>query len=186
MDVCQRKAQEICGDKLVRPLQARAPLDRKTSTGTPDTNVLLFQCAAPAPVAQAAPRPAAGGPLPGPAPVMPKRITLGADATFDTARSVLKPAGLQRLDQLIHDAQGMSVGVATVNGYTDSVGSDGYNQALSQRRAEAVADYLRSHGLKVDRYVVRGYGKSDPVATNATAEGRARNRRVDVLLDRRM
>jgi OOP family OmpA-OmpF porin len=67
-----------------------------------------------------------------------------------------------------------------VEGYTDSVGDDAYNQGLSQRRAESVSDYLSSHGVSPDRLQAKGYGESRPVADNSTADGRALNRRVEL------
>jgi OmpA-OmpF porin, OOP family len=66
-------------------------------------------------------------------------------------------------------------------GYTDSIGSDAYNEKLSQRRAEAVKQYLVQKGVDPSRIAVRGLGKTNPVATNATAEGRAENRRVEII-----
>lgn len=70
----------------------------------------------------------------------------------------------------------------TVHGYTDSTGAAGYNQKLSQRRAWAVARYLLHAGVSGERILVVGHGDSDPVASNATAKGRARNRRVEIEL----
>jgi len=70
-----------------------------------------------------------------------------------------------------------------VAGYTDSVGSDAYNQKLSERRARTVADALIDEGISPSRLTVRGYGESRPVASNATAAGRAENRRVEVVVD---
>ncbi len=68
-----------------------------------------------------------------------------------------------------------------VNGYCDAIGSMRYNFKLSQRRAEAVVGYLESKGIAGDRLIPHGYGKTDFVATNATAEGRAQNRRVELV-----
>jgi OmpA family protein len=69
-----------------------------------------------------------------------------------------------------------------VEGYTDSVGSDSYNQRLSQRRAESVKRYLVQHfPIPVDRLVVKGLGESNPIASNDTSEGRDKNRRVEVV-----
>ncbi len=68
-----------------------------------------------------------------------------------------------------------------VNGYCDAIGSVRYNLKLSQRRAEAVVGYLESKGIAGDRLISHGYGKTDFVATNATAEGRAQNRRVELV-----
>ena len=71
---------------------------------------------------------------------------------------------------------------AEINGYTDSTGSADYNIDLSQRRAQAVASYLESKGVKAKNLTVKGYGATNFVATNDTAEGRAQNRRVDIVL----
>jgi outer membrane protein OmpA-like peptidoglycan-associated protein len=68
-----------------------------------------------------------------------------------------------------------------VAGHTDSRGSDAYNIKLSQRRAEAVRDYLISKGIAADRLSAKGYGESQPVADNATDEGRFKNRRVELV-----
>ena len=71
---------------------------------------------------------------------------------------------------------------AEINGYTDSTGSAEYNVDLSQRRANAVASYLESKGVAAKNLTVKGYGATNFVATNDTAEGRAQNRRVDIVL----
>jgi len=70
-----------------------------------------------------------------------------------------------------------------VNGYTDSIGSEANNQGLSERRADAVKDALIRNGVNPNRIIVRGYGAANPVASNATAEGRAQNRRVEIVLE---
>lgn len=174
--VCQKKAQEICGEKAIRTLQANAPLGAKASAGKPDTNVLFFQCRVPE-VAKSAPQ-AERAPT--------KRITLGADTNFDTDKADLKPGGRQELDRLIHDAEGLKLKAVTINGFTDAQGSVVYNQRLSERRAQAVAQYLQAHGLNAQQYEVHGYGKEKPVASNTTAEGRAQNRRVEIILESAM
>ncbi|MFX7832934.1 OmpA family protein, partial [Acinetobacter baumannii] len=69
-----------------------------------------------------------------------------------------------------------------ISGFTDSRASAAHNLALSQRRADSVAAYLREHGLQCDDLIVRGFGKDSPVASNATAAGRAMNRRVEIRL----
>jgi outer membrane protein OmpA-like peptidoglycan-associated protein len=69
-----------------------------------------------------------------------------------------------------------------IEGHTDSIGSDSYNQRLSERRAESIKRYLLQHfRIQPDRLVVRGYGKSNPIASNDTAEGRDKNRRVEIV-----
>ena len=69
----------------------------------------------------------------------------------------------------------------SVEGHTDSVGSVAYNQTLSERRAKTVRDYLVSQGIDASRITTRGFGKSKPIASNDTAEGRAENRRVEII-----
>ncbi|MCB1689533.1 MAG: OmpA family protein [Halioglobus sp.] len=113
--------------------------------------------------------------------------TVSAEVLFDFDKSVVKPQGkavLQKLADTIK-AQGLAVGDIDVVGHTDSVGSDEYNQALSIRRAAAVKAYLVSGGLSAGIIDVIGMGERDPVATNDTAQGRAMNRRVDVLVGTR-
>ena len=68
-----------------------------------------------------------------------------------------------------------------VAGHTDSIGTDEYNQGLSLRRAEAVRNYLVDKGIAADRLSIKGYGESQPVADNATADGRFMNRRVELI-----
>jgi outer membrane protein OmpA-like peptidoglycan-associated protein len=69
-----------------------------------------------------------------------------------------------------------------VNGHTDSTGGDQYNLDLSRRRAASVASYLEAQGVDGRRFAVNGFGKSDPIASNATEAGRAQNRRVEIYL----
>ncbi len=85
------------------------------------------------------------------------------------------------LDQAIDALNRYPAIKVTLQGHTDSVGSDQYNQGLSERRAQIVADYLTSHGIDSGRIVgVEGFGESQPIDTNATKEGRARNRRTEI------
>ena len=172
---CESKAREICGNAQVNPLQAIAPY----SSGS-DTRLLTFECAA------AQPAQPVQQPVPAPIPVaaaMPRKITLSGDANFDFDAATLTPMARGKLDQLIADAHGMSFRTLKVDGYTDGVGTDSYNQGLSERRAQAVALYLRDHGLKAEQFVAHGYGKANPVASNETAAGRAENRRVEITLE---
>jgi len=83
------------------------------------------------------------------------------------------------LDNAVRVLKANSTLKIEIHGHTDSVGSDAYNQRLSERRAQAVKDRLVSKGIDADRLATRGLGKSDPVASNATPEGRAQNRRVE-------
>ncbi len=140
------------------------------------------KAAAPAPAAAApAPAPAAApAPAPAPAPVAAQKVTYAADAFFDFDKSVLKPEGRAKLDDLVSKIQGINLEVIIAVGHTDSVGSDAYNQKLSVRRAEAVKAYLISKGIERNRIYTEGKGEKQPVADNRTAEGRAKNRRVEV------
>ena len=140
-----------------------------------------LQKAAPAPVAEApAPAPAVTPPAPAPQPAVAQKVTYAADAFFDFDKSVLKPEGRAKLDDLVGKIQGINLEVIIAVGHTDSIGSDAYNQRLSVRRAEAVKAYLVSKGIERNRIYTEGKGKKQPIASNATAEGRAKNRRVEV------
>ncbi|KWA08235.1 OmpA family protein [Burkholderia territorii] len=184
-DTCYSMAKEICdeygGKRAVYPLQDLAPLSM-SSSGKPETNThaLLFQCGAPVkpqPIAQTPP------PSPAPVPVQMKKLTLSGNANFDTDKATLRPDARSQLDRLISDAQGVTFDRVTVAGYTDARASAAHNLALSARRADSVAHYLDDHGLKARQYDVHGYGKERPVASNATEQGRALNRRVEISLE---
>jgi outer membrane protein OmpA-like peptidoglycan-associated protein len=119
---------------------------------------------------------------PPPPPAKTKIATLkGPNFAFNKA--VLTPEGERILDQAVKTMQDNPTITATCNGYTDSVGSDAYNVKLSQRRADAAKDYLVKKGIAATRLKTDGHGKADPVASNATAEGRAENRRVEIVVD---
>ena len=138
---------------------------------------------APAPAPQAAPAPApapARAPAPAPAPAAASKVTYAADAFFDFDKAVLKPEGKAKLDDLASKVKAINLEVIIAVGHTDSVGSDAYNQKLSVRRAEAVKAYLVSKGIESNRIYTEGKGLTQPVADNATREGRAKNRRVEV------
>ncbi|MDP1887140.1 outer membrane protein OmpA [Polaromonas sp.] len=136
---------------------------------------------APAPVAVVAPVVVAPKPAPAPVPVAAAtKVTYAADAFFDFDKSVLKPAGKAKLDDLVSKVAGINLEVIVAVGHTDSVGSDAYNQKLSSRRAEAVKAYLVSKGIEKNRVYTEGKGEKQPVADNKTKEGRAKNRRVEI------
>jgi len=107
-------------------------------------------------------------------------VTYAADAFFDFDKSVLKPEGKAKLDDLVDKVKGINLEVVIAVGHTDSVGADAYNQALSVRRSEAVKAYLVSKGIERNRVYTEGKGEKQPVADNKTAEGRAKNRRVEI------
>ena len=135
--------------------------------------------------AEPAPAPAPGTAAPAPAPVAPvaptvQKVTYAADAFFDFDKSVLKPEGKAKLDDLSSKVKNINLEVIIAVGHTDSVGSDAYNQKLSVRRAEAVKAYLVSKGIDKSRVYTEGKGEKQPVADNKTAAGRAKNRRVEI------
>jgi outer membrane protein OmpA-like peptidoglycan-associated protein len=105
-----------------------------------------------------------------------------SDVLFDTARHSLRPAAREKLARVSGILSLHSDLVLEVEGHTDSVGSDSYNQGLSERRAESVKQYLISQGVKSESITSRGFGESQPVADNSTAAGRQQNRRVEIVV----
>ena len=142
--------------------------------------------AAPAPAPAPAPRAAAPAPAPAPVarPAAPAvaatKVTYASDAFFDFNKSALKAEGRAKLDDLVGKIKGISLEVIIAVGHTDSVGSDAYNQKLSVKRAESVKAYLVTKGIEKNRVYTEGKGEKQPVADNKTAEGRAKNRRVEI------
>jgi len=130
-----------------------------------------------APVAAVPAKPAAPKPV---APPAATKVTYAADAFFDFDKSVLKPEGKAKLDDLVGKIKGINLEVIIAVGHTDAVGSDSYNQKLSVRRSEAVKAYLVSKGIEKNRIYTEGKGEAQPVADNKTKEGRAKNRRVEI------
>jgi len=119
-------------------------------------------------------------------PAQPEVITLSdaGDVLFAFNKSDLTPSAQSQLDSFIPKLQSADVVSIKVIGHTDSVGSDAYNQALSERRASSVAAYLLGMGLAPNKLTSEGRGKSEPVADNETDEGRAKNRRVELHINR--
>ncbi|MEJ5897674.1 MAG: OmpA family protein [Aquabacterium sp.] len=142
----------------------------------------------PAPVAPAAPAPAAAPAAPAPAaapavvPAAPatEKVSFAADAFFDFNKTALKPEGKAKLDDLADKVKGLNLEVVIAVGHTDSVGSDAYNDKLSVKRSEAVKSYLAGKGIDASKIYTEGKGEKQPVADNKSAEGRAKNRRVEI------
>lgn len=132
-----------------------------------------------APAAPAAPATPAAPARPAPASVR-QAIVIQADALFDFDKSVVRPDGKKSIDEALAKLGGVDLELVIATGHTDSVGSDAYNQKLSERRAAAVKAYLVSKGIAASKVTTIGKGESQPVATNKTAEGRQKNRRVDI------
>lgn len=138
---------------------------------------------APAPAPQPKPAPPAPAPAPKPAPKpkpVAEKVTFAADVLFDFDKSVIKPEGKTRLDDLSSKVRGINLEVVIAIGHADSIGSDAYNQRLSVRRAEAVKAYLVSKGIEPNRVYTEGKGEKQPVADNKTRDGRAKNRRTEI------
>ena len=147
----------------------------------PGCDAPLVKEAAPAPAPAPAP---VVTPAPAPKPVAPvvtsEKVTFAASALFDFDKAVLKPEGKKQLDDMAAKLKEINLEVVVAVGHTDSVGTDAYNQKLSIRRAEAVKAYLVTKGIEANRVYTEGKGKKQPVADNKTAEGRAKNRRVEI------
>jgi OmpA-OmpF porin, OOP family len=108
------------------------------------------------------------------------KFVFNADTFFDFDKYALKPEGRQLLDQVAQQAQGINLEAIIAVGHTDSIGTEAYNQKLSERRANAVKAYLVSKGIDRSRIYTEGKGKLQPIASNKTADGRAQNRRVEI------
>jgi outer membrane protein len=103
-------------------------------------------------------------------------VTRNVEFAFGSAK--LTDKGIAQLEEMAGRLNELQFVAGTVVGHTDSVGPEAYNQKLSERRAQTVADFLESKGIAQDRLQVSGRGESDPIASNDTPEGRAQNRRV--------
>jgi outer membrane protein OmpA-like peptidoglycan-associated protein len=109
-------------------------------------------------------------------------LTLTGSVLFATGKSELLPGAQKKLDDVVSALKEDPRSI-TIVGHTDSVGSDETNMQLSQKRAEAVRSYISTHGISGDRVQAQGMGKTQPIADNKTAEGRANNRRVEIILN---
>jgi OOP family OmpA-OmpF porin len=121
--------------------------------------------------------------VPPPPPPKGTKIAEIPGPNFDFDKSTLTPAGKAKVADAARTLKDNPSIHVEVGGHTDSIGSDGYNQRLSERRAKTVADELVHDGISASRLNVRGYGERKPVADNDTEAGRARNRRVEIVVD---
>lgn len=106
----------------------------------------------------------------------------GSVAEFDVDSSALRPQFQSTLDEIAQTLTSYPETYVDVYGHTDSDGSDAYNQSLSERRAASVSSYLQRRGVQGARIETRGYGESQPIASNATAAGKQQNRRVEIRI----
>ncbi len=111
--------------------------------------------------------------------IMPNSITFGVD------RSEVQSSVYETLNSVAKVLEEFNESVLLVAGHTDSSGSDSYNYDLSVKRASSVASYLKQRGISAERLRVRGFGETAPIASNDSAEGRAQNRRVELLIEPR-
>ncbi|MFT3967971.1 MAG: OmpA family protein [Sphingobium sp.] len=109
-------------------------------------------------------------------------LRMPSNVTFATNEAIIQPQFRSTLDNVSQVLAEYPKTYVDVMGHTDSDGSDAYNQGLSERRAGSVADYLSSHGVNSARIATRGFGKTQPIASNDTPEGKAQNRRVEIKL----
>jgi len=138
------------------PSKAAAPCDTvPRAAAAPVPYVAEAPAPAPAPLAAAAP-----------APTVLEKITLNTDVLFEFNKAELRPGGQQRLDELAAKAKDANVDQIVLTGHADRIGSEQYNQELSEKRAQAVADYLQSKGIDSSKVQVAGRGESQPVTGN--------------------
>jgi outer membrane protein OmpA-like peptidoglycan-associated protein len=105
-----------------------------------------------------------------------------SDVLFDTAKFSLRPEAREKLAKVAGIVSGHPGLRLAVEGHTDNVGGDDYNQQLSEQRGSAVRDYLTQQGMQQDSVTTKGFGKTQPIATNETASGRQQNRRVELVI----
>lgn len=156
--------------------------------GCPGRELLSVPCPVPPPPVAApepAPAPLAAAPEPAPlaavAEPAPAMTLVLEGVNFDFDKAVIRPGDYAKLDQNVATLKEWGDVDVEVAGHTCNIGTDEYNLGLSQRRAEAVRNYLISKGVSADRLSAKGYGESRPVVSNATREGRAQNRRVELV-----
>ncbi len=145
----------------------------------------------PKPAPKPKPKPVVTPPAPTPPPPPPvevkptiEHVTIGGQALFDLNSASLTANGKAAIDDIVEKLHSFDkVRSITITGHTDSTGSEAYNQKLSERRAQAVADYLKSRGVNPALLNVVGMGELAPIADNNTREGRQMNRRVEIDID---
>ena len=112
------------------------------------------------------------------------RIRLSGSVLFDFDSDAIRPDAERTLSEVAEVLQAYPGRPVRIEGHTDSIASDAYNQALSERRAAAVKRWLAARGVEAGRMTAAGFGESRPAADNATAAGRQKNRRVEIVVER--
>ncbi|KVK85178.1 hypothetical protein WS90_09740 [Burkholderia cepacia] len=180
VNACAVAAEQFCRGQGFTPLEM---IDGVSGfKPKKDPREITFICGKPQPVVQAAP-PAPPQPQPAPQPVPQRQVLLQGDANFAFDSAALTPEARSQLDRFVQINSGIEFRRVAITGFTDSTGSKTHNLALSALRARNVMNYLSSNGLKAQSFVSEGLGDADPVASNATEEGRAQNRRVEIRID---
>lgn len=170
-------AHQVAADegRLCNPVHDRTEAALMTRNGRFVIHGDTFDCPQPEPVVEAkAPAP----PPPPPEPVVIASIS--GDVAFDLNKATLKPEFYPELNRIIATLNESPETQFEIVGHADSTGEADYNQGLSERRARSVADYFTKNGIAPGRFTTSGRGEMDPVASNKTKEGRAKNRRVDI------
>lgn len=158
-------------DGVAEKAAATSGSDNKSS------NTANQSSAAPA----AADKSAASSPASAAAPVAAsEKVTFETDALFAFDKADLQSEGKTKLEDLASKLQGTDIEIIVVTGHTDSTGPAAYNEKLSKRRANSARNFLISKGLPADRIFAKGKGEQQPIASNKTSAGRAKNRRVDI------
>jgi OOP family OmpA-OmpF porin len=152
--LCWRAGSDWTPDKAAAPCDA-VP---RASLAVPPV------AAAPAPAPE--PAPLAVAPTPAPQPIVIEKVSLSTDVLFGFNKAELTPAGQQKLDELAKSAQGANVEQVVLTGHADRIGSEEYNKELSEKRAQAVADFLAQNGVDQSRLKVEGRGEAEPVTGN--------------------
>lgn len=111
-----------------------------------------------------------------------QQIDARAEILFDVDSDLIKPSEAAKLDELAKVFASYPENIVFIEGHTDSDGTDEYNKTLSERRASAIENYLRSKNLDIASLSSAGLGESRPIASNATSEGKAKNRRVEIKI----
>ena len=161
--LCWRAGSDWTPDKAAAPCDA---VPRASMAVPPPVAAAPAPAPDPAPLAAAEPTP----PAPQPAPIVIEKVSLSTDVLFGFNKAELTPAGQTRLDDLAKSAQGANVEKVVLTGHADRIGSEGYNKELSEKRAQAVADYLAQRGVDSSRLQVEGKGEAEPITGNQCAK----------------